>query len=162
MATSAGAFFAGIGTTFVILAVGFGGGLLAAKSALNEPNGFQRHSTSEIPAAVRVVLPSSAEAAPKPAELPRQQTSLPEPVTQLASEPAKPVKLQVDDQVEKADARKVEAEARDRKRRYAERKAKRAAETRARREQQRVPQQEAPVMAFGGENSSRYGGWSGN
>jgi hypothetical protein len=32
MATSTGAFFAGIGTTIVVLAIGFGGGLMMAKS----------------------------------------------------------------------------------------------------------------------------------
>jgi hypothetical protein len=41
MATSAKAFFAGIGATFVILAVGFGGGIMLAKSALEEPSRFQ-------------------------------------------------------------------------------------------------------------------------
>jgi hypothetical protein len=162
MATSAGAFFAGIGTTFVILAVGFGGGLFAAQSALNETGGFQRPSATETRPAVRVVLPSSAEAAPQPAELPQHQASLPSPVTQPASEPVKPVQLQADNRVEKADALKVDSEARDRKRRYAERKAKHAAEARARRNQQRAPQQEAPVLAFGGDNSSQYPGWSGN
>jgi hypothetical protein len=147
MATSAGAFFAGIGTTFVILAVGFGGGLFAAKSALNEPGGFQRRSTSEIPAGVRVVLPSSAEAAPQPAELPQHQ-AFPSPVTQPASEATKSVQLQADNRVEKVETLKFEADSRDRKRRYAERKkAKQAAEARARRNQQRAPQQETPVLA---------------
>jgi hypothetical protein len=33
MASNARIFFAGVGTTFVILAIGFGGGLMLAKSA---------------------------------------------------------------------------------------------------------------------------------
>ncbi|MET4042073.1 hypothetical protein [Bradyrhizobium sp. RT6a] len=162
MATGTGAFFAGIGTTFVILAVGFGGGLLTAGSALNAPSGLHHRSTSEVPAPVRVVLPSSAEAAQPPQQLAQQQTSVQQPVMQPASEPIKEVQLPVQKQVEKVETRKADAEERDRKRRYAERKARRAAEARARRDQQRSPQQEAPVMAFGGDNSSQYGAWSGN
>ncbi len=34
MASNARIFFAGVGTTFVILAIGFGGGAMLAKSAL--------------------------------------------------------------------------------------------------------------------------------
>lgn len=161
MATSAGAFFAGIGTTFVILAVGFGGGLLTARSALNEPSGLQHRSSGEAPTPVRVVLPSSAEAAQPSPQLAQQQTSDQQTEMPLPPEPAKQVQP-VEKQVEDAAIRKTDAEDRDRKRRYAERKARRAAEARARRDQQRAPQQEAPVMAFGGDNSSRFGGWSGN
>ena len=46
MATTTGAFFAGIGTTFVVLAFGFGGGLMMAKSALHEPSGYQARAAS--------------------------------------------------------------------------------------------------------------------
>jgi hypothetical protein len=161
MATGAGAFFAGIGTTFVILAAGFGGGLLTARSALDEPSGLQHRSIGEAPTPVRVVLPSSAEAAQPSPQLAQQQTSAQQTEMPLPPEPAKQVQP-VEKQVEKAETRKADAEDRDRKRRYAERKARRAAEARARRDQQRAPQQEAPVMAFGGDNSFQYGGWSGN
>lgn len=162
MATGAGAFFAGIGTTFVILAAGFGGGLLTARSALNEPSGLQHRSIGEAPPPVRVVLPSSAEAAQPSPQLAQRQTSAQPTEMPPAPEPAKQVQLPVEKQVEKAETRKADAEDRDRKRRYTERKARRAAEARARRDQQRAPQPEAPVMAFGGDSSSQYGGWSGN
>jgi hypothetical protein len=158
MATSTGAFFAGIGTTFAILAVGFGGGLMMAKSALKEPGGYQARAANEAPAPVRVILPSSAEAA----QLPQQQTSSPpEPAPQAVVQPAREVQAPVEKQVEKPDARKAEADDRERKRRYAERKAKRQAEARARerREQQQPREREdAPVMAFGGDSSPRFGG----
>jgi hypothetical protein len=46
MASNARIFFAGIGTSFVILAVGFGAGLILAKSALHDPP-LQNRATSE-------------------------------------------------------------------------------------------------------------------
>ena len=157
MATTTGAFFAGIGTTFVVLAFGFGGGLMMAKS-VHEPSGYQARAASEAPTAVRVILPNSAEAAQPPQH---QQTSpLPEPV-QPAIQPAREVQAPAEKQVEQADTRKAEAEERERKRRYAERKARRQAEARARepREQQQPRDREdAPVMAFSGDSSSRLGG----
>jgi hypothetical protein len=59
------------------------------------------------------------------------------------------------------DTRKPEIEERERKRRYAERKAKRQAEARARQQrEQRQPRgrEDAPILAFGGDNSERLGG----
>jgi hypothetical protein len=159
MATTTGAFFAGIGTTFVVLAVGFGGGLLMAKAALKEPGGYQARAASEAPTPVRVILPNSAEAA-QPPQQPLKQVSLPpEPATQPATQPAKEMQAPVEKQVEKADTRKSEAEERERKHRYAERKARRQAEARARREQQQPREREdAPIMAFSGDSSPRFGG----
>jgi hypothetical protein len=156
MATNTGAFFAGIGTTFVVLALGFGGGLMMAKSALKEPGGYQTRAASSS-AAVRVILPTSAEAAQPPQQ--PQVSSLPEPAAQPVVQPAKEVQGPVDKQV--ADTRKAEAEERERKRRYAERKARRQVEARARgqREQQQPREREdAPIMAFGGDSSPRFGG----
>ena len=159
MATSAGAFFAGIGTTFVILGVGFGGGLIMAESTLKEPSGLQARAASEALTPVRVILPSSAEAAQPPQEPHQQAPSPPEPDMQSAIQPAKQVQAPVEKQAEKADTRKSEAEARERKRRHAERKAKRDAEARARLKQQQPREREgAPVMAFGGDSPSRFGG----
>ena len=158
MATSTGAFFAGIGTTFVVLAFGFGGGLMMAKSALHEPSGYQARAASEAPTPVRVILPNSAEAAQPPQH--QQTSSLPEPA-QPAVQPAKEVQAPVEKQVEKADTRKAEAEERERKRRYAERKARRQAEARARqqREQQQPREREdARIMAFGSDDTPRFGG----
>jgi hypothetical protein len=65
----------------------------------------------------------------------------------------------VEKQVENVDIRKAEAEQRERRKRYADRKAKRHAE-RAKRQQQieQGEQQEAPIMAFGGDDPRRSGG----
>jgi hypothetical protein len=159
MATSTGAFFAGVGTTLVFLTLGFGGGLMMARSVLHEPSGYQARTVSEAPAPVRVILPTSAEAA-QPPQRP-QTSSLPDPEPQPGVQPAKEAQAPVEKQVEKPDTRKAEAEERERKRRYAERKARRQAEARARqqREQQQPREREdAPIMAFGGDNSPRFGG----
>ena len=63
MASSTRMFFAGVGNTFAILGVGSGGGLLMADSALKEPAGYQARATAEPPSPVRVILPTTAEAA---------------------------------------------------------------------------------------------------
>jgi hypothetical protein len=159
MATSAGAFFAGIGTTFAILALGFGGGLMMANSALKEPGGYQSRTASEAPGPVRVILPTSAEAAQPP-----QQASPPldpPPTAPLA----KAVHAPAEKQVEKAETRKAEAQERERKRRHAQRQARRLEEVRARQQRQQQPREleDAPIMAFGGDSSPRPGReWFGN
>ena len=53
MASSARIFFAGVGTTFLILGAGFGGGLLMANSALKEPTGYQAKAKAEPSAPLR-------------------------------------------------------------------------------------------------------------
>jgi type IV secretory pathway VirB10-like protein len=166
MATSTGAFFAGIGTTFVVLAVGFGGGLMMAKSALKESGGYQTRAASEALTPVRVILPNSAEAGQPPPQPQPQASSPPAPATQTTLQSAKQALAPVEKQVEKADTRKSEVEEHERKRRYAERKARRQAEARARqqRERQRPREREdAPVVAFSGDSSPRLGDvWVGN
>jgi hypothetical protein len=156
MATSTGAYFAGVGTTFVFIALGFGGGLMVAKSVFNEPSGYQARGASEAPAPVRVILPHSAE----PAQPPQQQAaSPPEPTTPPAVQPTKEALAPVEKQIDKADTRKAEAE--ERKRRYAERKARRQAEARARqqREQQaRAREDDTPIVAIGDDERPRFGG----
>ena len=145
IASSARIFFAGVGTTFAILGVGFGAGLLMANSALKEPAGYQARATAQPPSPGRVILPASAEAAQPPQPL--QQVAATEP----APEPVK--EGQPEKRVEKVDIKKTEAEARERRKRYAERKAKREA-VRAR--QQLEARTNAPaIMAFGGENTPR-------
>jgi hypothetical protein len=146
------AFFAGVGSTFVILALGFGGGLMMAQSALKEPSATQSRAASVALAPVRIILPNSAEAAqpPQPSEATPPLPSAQKP--SLQTDAQAPVEKEVD----RAEARKAEAEERERKRRYTERKARRQAEPRAR--QQRETRQEAPVMAFGGDNSPRFSG----
>jgi hypothetical protein len=161
MATSAGAFFAGIGTTFAILALGFGGGLMMANSALKEPGGYQSRAASEAPAPVRVILPNSAEAA-QPPQRPQQQASSP-PDPPPTVQPAMEVQAPAEKQVEKSETRKAEAQ--ERKRRQAQRKARRVEEARVRQQRQQQPRESenAPIMAFGGDSSPRPGReWFGN
>ena len=127
MATSARIFFAGVGTTFIILGIGFGGGLFMANSALKEPAGYRARATAEPSSSVRVVLPTSAEAT-QPVEPSQQSPQAPpqvaaaEPASELVKAASLPEK-----HVEKIDPRKAEADARERRKRYAERKAKREA-----------------------------------
>lgn len=158
MASNAGIFFAGVGTTFIILGAGFGGGLMMAKSALNEPNGYRNvASVPEPPSAVRVVLPSSAETAQPPQPSP-QIVAAPQPPSEI--KPTKEAEPPVEKQVDKIDTRKADAKQRERRKRYAERKAKWKAE-KAKRELQmeQAERQEAPVMAFGGDERRQSAGF---
>lgn len=159
MASNAGIFFAGVGTTFIILGAGFGGGLMMATSALKEPTGYQNHVSTEPPSPVRVILPSTAEAA-QPPQPSQQIATAPEPPLPPPLQPMKELPAPVEKQVEKVDTKKAEAEQRERRKRYAERKARRHAE-RANRQQQieQGEQQEAPIMAFGGDEPRRSGGF---
>jgi outer membrane biosynthesis protein TonB len=156
MASKAGVFFAGVGTTFIILGAGFGGGLMMATSALKEPTGFQNRASAGPPSPVRVILPSTAEAA-QPPEPSQQIVTAPEPPP---LQPMKEAQTPVEKQIEKVNTRKAEAEQRERRKRYVERKAKRQAE-RANRQQQieQRGHQEAPIMAFGGDEPRRSGGF---
>jgi type IV secretory pathway VirB10-like protein len=157
MASSAGIFFAGVGSTFIILGAGFGGGLMMAKSALKEPTGYQSRVSAEPPSPARIILPASAEAA-QPRQPPQQTDATPpQPPPQI--QPLKETQPAVEKQIEKVDTRKAEAEQRQRRKRYAERKVKLQAE-RAKRQQQieYVERQEAPIVAFGGDEHRQTGG----
>ncbi|MBR1157019.1 hypothetical protein [Bradyrhizobium sp. JYMT SZCCT0428] len=143
MASSARIFFAGVGTTFAILGVGFGGGLLMANSAINEPTGYQARATAQPPSPVRVILPTTAGAA--------QPTQQPQQVAAVESVPEPMKEVQPEKRVEKIDTKKTEADLRERRKRYAERKAKREA-ARATQLVARA-RTDAPIMAFGGENA---------
>jgi len=157
MSSNARIFLAGVLTTFVILAAGFGGGLMLAQSALKEPSGYQSRASSEQATPVRVILPASAQ----PAQPPRTSTvavSVPEPQPQ--AQPLKEVQAPVGKQVENVDTRKVEA-AEQRRKRYAERKSKKMA-ARARQQMEQVHHRPEPgILAFGGD-VPRTGGFSGN
>jgi type IV secretory pathway VirB10-like protein len=151
MASNARIFFAGIGTSFVILAVGFGAGLILAKSALHDPP-LQNRATSEPSPGIRVILPASAEPTPQiaaapPAPEPKLQAQAGQDsqaqVTQKAPEETATKKLDRDESIE-------------RRKRYAERKAKRQAATRiaAAKARQRIERQEPTqpsIMAFGND-----------
>jgi type IV secretory pathway VirB10-like protein len=170
MATKAGIFFAGVATTIVILAAGFGGGLLMANSALKEPTNYQARSTpAGIPSPMRVILPSMAEAA-QPLLPPAQQVAaVPEPASPPPPQvsPVKDVQAPAEKHIQKADIRKAEGEEKGSRKRYAERKAKRLATERDRRQQQQMvlgERRDAPVMAFGGDEPSArpFPSFSGN
>ena len=127
-------------------------------SALKEPTDYHNRASAEAPSPVRVVLPSTKEAA-QPPQASHQIATAPEPPL-LPLQPVKGARTPVERQVENVDTRKAEAEQRERRKRYAERKAKRQAE-RAKREQQieQGEHQEALIMAFGGDELRRSGGF---
>jgi hypothetical protein len=153
MASSAHIFFAGVGTTFVILAAGFGGGLLLAKSAVHDPSPKALASSEQI-TPVRVILPASAE----PAQ-PQQQAPPAVSVSEAQPEVQQTQKFQRVDEAQ-AENRKVQAEKRASLQRYAERKAKRIAAARAKRQIEQPPRPEPAIMAFG--DGPRIGGFFGN
>jgi type IV secretory pathway VirB10-like protein len=156
MASSARVFFAGVGTTFAILAIGFGGGLMLAKSALHDQPA-QTRASAEPAVPARVILATTATPAipaPEPASPePKSQPPQPAPEDQAATA--------VQKQVEKADAKKAERELRAERRRIAERKARKLAAERARRMEARQSQQPPGILAFGGDQS-HSGGLFGN
>ena len=123
-------------------------------SALKEPTDYHNRASAEAPSPVRVVLPSTKEAA-QPPQASHQIATAPEPL-----QPVKGAQTPVERQVENVDTRKAEAEQRERRKRYAERQAKRKAEGVKRRQQiEQGEHQEAPVVAFGGGESRRSGGF---
>ena len=151
MASNARIFFAGIGTTFVIIAAGFGGGLMFAQSAFHDTP-VQTRASSHQNDPVRVILPTTAEAA----EAPRPSTAVP-----VQSVPTPEVNVP-EKRVEKVDTRKAEADQRERKKRYAERQARKIAAVKAKQqmeiklqEQTRSPQ--PGILAFGGDGSRPIG-----
>jgi hypothetical protein len=155
MASSARIFFAGVGTTFLILGVGFGGGVMMADSAFKNSTTSQAQARIESP--VRVILPTTQAAQPPQSEVQPQSQQ----VTAVAAAPLVPVTQPLKElgtRTESVDVRKEVAEER---RRHAERRAKRQAE-RTRRQQQVQPSQAATVMAFGREEPQRGLGFFGN
>ncbi len=157
MASSARVFFAGVATTFAILAAGFGGGLMLAKSALHD-RPAQTRASAEPPAPARVILAATAAPAvraPEPAGPEPKPQVQPADETQPAAAPM---------QAEKTDPRKAEREARAQRKRIAERKARKIAAERTRRmeaQQLQQTQQTPGILAFGGDQS-RPGGFFGN
>jgi type IV secretory pathway VirB10-like protein len=144
MASNARTFFAGVTTSFVILAIGFSAGLMLAKSALHEPSA-QKRTTSEPSPAMRVILPASAEPAPQAAAA----ASAPEPQPQAQT--GQDAQAQVTQKPpEDTATKKLDRDQRaERRKRYAERKAKKIAGAKVR---QRIEWQERTtepgIMAF--------------
>src|SRR3569623_206596 len=148
-------FFAGVGTTFVLLATGFCGGLLMANSAIHyEP--AQKKASSEPLPAVRVIHPSLTEPAVQiTASAPVEATTLPaERVHQMAPAKEQAQVIQNDQQAKHAEQRKAEAAKRERRKRQAETMARReAARAKLQHEPQEIRQDPARpgFMAFGGD-----------
>ena len=163
MSSNARVFFAGVGTTFVILAVGFGTGLMMASSTLQDTTA-RAGSTSVRLAPARVILPASAEPPQQAQSLRPEQTttantaSESQPQAQQAKEAQAPLEKQVD----KPDTRRAERAEQRERRRSAERKAKKIAIARARQQLEQQSRERAPaVMAFGG-NEQPHMGFFGN
>ena len=138
--TRARIFYAGVGTTFVFLVIGFGGGVLLAKSVLKD-NGSEATQTSQLVPVVRVVLPASNEPAP--------QVTADPPKPQLISEQLPP-KAESTPDPSHAYAQAHENQKTNR-RLWAEKRRERAerrAQRRARKYQAPQRQQEPARMAF--------------
>jgi type IV secretory pathway VirB10-like protein len=140
MASTARIFFAGVGTTFLIIGVGFSGGLLMANAPSKEQFNYQAKAKAD-PSPIRVILPTSAEAAQPP------QPSA--PVQAAAAEPVpEPIQvLPAEKSVETIDTKKAERQERDRRKRIAEQRAKRQM-PRVRQRQQLYASHELRVTAF--------------
>jgi type IV secretory pathway VirB10-like protein len=153
MATNTSTFFAGMGTTFVILALGFSGGMMLTRT-VTEPRSEQQARAPKEP--VRVILPASVEPAQPPQISPMTRETAPPPPAQP------PVKETVlpETTVQKVDTRKAEAEERERRKQSSERTAKRLADRAKRQHQLELGQgHEAPIVAFGGNESRQSGGF---
>lgn len=156
MTSSTRAFFAGVGTTFVILGAAFGGGLMMARTALEPHAAEQARAPSDRAAPMRVILPAYGEPAPQPPSLPtrsEEASPSPQPTAKEAAAPGR------EKTVDKADNRKAEAQERDRLKRSADRKARRLVE-RAKRQQQKEQNEQSrpPIVAFGGDEPRQSGG----
>ena len=172
-------FFAGIGTTILLIGTGFGGGLMLARTAM-EPVPPSRETAADRLQPVRIILPASAEAAPRPAP-PDTKPVVPNPsppVEHAQPDVSPPVEVRTEKDktaeraekeklAERAAQRKAEAEERERRRRYADRKARReAARLKQQHDQQQqdAARQDRPgILAFGAdEHRDGPGGLFGN
>jgi type IV secretory pathway VirB10-like protein len=152
MATNTSTFFAGVGTTFVILALGFSGGVMLTRTIAGPPSEQQARAPKE--PSMRVILPASAEPAqpPQPSSTTRETAPPAQPPVKEAVLPEKTVG--------KVDIHKAEAEEGERRKQSAERKAKRLADKAKRQHQIELSQgHEAPIVAFGGNESRQSGGF---
>jgi hypothetical protein len=161
-------FLAGAVTTVLLLGVGFGGGLMPAKKAMQPVPQSQVTAAARLPPA-RVILPYSAQAA----STPTVEAAVPLPALSPQSEarpqvvPAKAVEGQnqaseMDKQADRLEQRKAEAAERERRRH--ERKAMREA-ARAKQQEEQARQEQRPgMMAFspGDEQQPRWRGFFGN
>ena len=152
MASNAVVFFAGVGSTFVILTAGFSSGLAFTKAAFDDTRAPARVDLRP-PPSVRVVLPAYGEPASSAAPvIDEHRTALAMPEAQPVREASKPVA-----QVSMPDPKTVEANLRAERRKQAERKARKVAAAKAR--QDMIVQNQLPprVMAFGGDGPHLIG-----
>jgi hypothetical protein len=158
--TNAKIFFAGVGTTFVILALGFGGGLLMARTTLDphssdpHTSGLQARAPDRSTPSIRVILPASNEPAAAPQTLLTQAEAPPPQVEQKPS-PTDVAEKADTDKAKRREQRKAEDQ--QRRKRVAERKATREATRIAR--QQREGKAQPGLLAFGGDEPARQGGF---
>ena len=145
MATNARIFFAGIGTTFIIIAAGFGGGLMFAKTMMNDAPSQSRAASHQLDP-VRVILPTTAEAAPAPQPVAAVE---PAPAPEIKSPEQQVEKVSPVQQVEKIDTRKADAEERVHRKRVAERKARKIRQQmEAKQRIQQLRPSEPRILAF--------------
>ena len=137
MSSNARIFFAGVGTTVVILAVGFGTGLMMASSMLRDPTGRAPSAAAGL-APVRVIPTSTEPAQPSQPAQP-MAPAIPAPESVPQAQQVKEGYAPVEKQVEKPAASRAEAVGQKHLRRSAERRAKKLATARAR--QQLLEQQ---------------------
>jgi hypothetical protein len=168
--SSARTFFAGVGTTVLLIGAGFGGGLMLARTAMDSVPQNRAAATNRLPAA-RVILPALAEAATPPSTSVRGEEAVPASSREVQqSQLAPPKEIQAwpqpserESQAGRPEKKRVEAEERDRRKRHAEKKARREAARAQQQEQQEVLRQRLGIVAFGGDpEQSRSGGFFGN
>jgi hypothetical protein len=160
MASKVSIFCAGVLTTFAVISVGFGGGVLVAQSALKGPPA-QTRVTPEPDPSLRVVVAQPSKPV-LPATAPSEVVT-PEPVQVVAKEPPK------DDQARfqalRAEVQtRVAERAKQEKKRSAERKAKMIARARAIQQQQPTTAYAPVEQAYSTSQTSAFnmsssGGW---
>jgi type IV secretory pathway VirB10-like protein len=156
MASNVRIFFAGAATTFIVLAISFGGGLMLATSP-KVPSAPSRAVADRLPPA-RVILPTPAEPPTAP-QVRVESASAIQPPSVVS--PVKDVEQvsEKDRRAERAERRKSEAEERLRRKKYAERNARRGAARQAKQQEQQ--QQQAGILAFGQRDDGQSRGEGG-
>lgn len=160
--TNARIFLAGVGTTILLIAAGFSGGLMFARTAMEPMAATSSRAVADRLPPARVILPGSAEAAAPP-QLPPATVAAsvvePAPILIEANADQSPARERA---AERSERLKVDANERERRKRVAERKAKRDAARIAK--QQQELRQAPSIMAFGRDDERAYagGGFFGN
>jgi outer membrane biosynthesis protein TonB len=161
MASAASIFFAGIGTSALLIGAGFGGGVLLGKAAVDVPQNSRIAASQEDLPPARVVLPATTVATP-PTNPPAQETAASNSPEQAKPErtvqpiPVKDVQKQNSESEKQANsekqaARQAEKEkkqaakkaaARERHKRYAAHMRREAARKQQQQQEQQLQQQQ--------------------